>query len=364
MTSGQPSFSHLLAASELDAVLRRESPQDWLGQWPLLPYQSVAFAPSMIDYQHAYFRSAGWAMEDISLVLRHDGRPCGLWPLTLGQHESGARLSSAGASVQAPMFAAGLSPRTVKKVLTRAITFMQALAAQHGIYHVDVAQDANPGVGHQGASEWHQLLMATGAEPVIRHDLYADLSPPLADIRASFRKSFRPLINVGLRNWGVSVLDHKLADADTWAEFKQLHLDVAGRSTRGDDTWQHQFEAIAAGDAFLVALRDPQTHRLVGAGFFHCTRDEGLYAVGAYDRTLFDKPLGHVVQQRAIEVMKERGVRWYRIGERHFSQDKPPPNDKQVAIAAFKQGFASHMFCRFEFSMPAAKSRDTQEPAA
>jgi hypothetical protein len=104
---------------------------------------------------------------------------------------------------------------------------------------------------------------------------------------------------------------------------------------------------LGSGDAFLVGLRDPAAQRLVGAGFFQCTRDEGLYAVGAYDRALFDKPLGHAVQQRAIETMKARGLQWSRIGER-----QPAPTAKEVAIAAFKQGFASHQFCRHGFALP------------
>jgi hypothetical protein len=54
----------------------------------------------------------------------------------------------------------------------------------------------------------------------------------------------------------------------------------------------------------------------------------------------------------AIEALKALGVAWYRIGERHYVQDLPRPTDKQIAISAFKQGFASHVFCRHEFQWP------------
>jgi lipid II:glycine glycyltransferase (peptidoglycan interpeptide bridge formation enzyme) len=54
-------------------------------------------------------------------------------------------------------------------------------------------------------------------------------------------------------------------------------------------------------------------------------------------------PLGHVVQYRAIEEMKKRGIRWYRIGERVYQG-----TEKELHIADFKHGFASHVFPRFQ----------------
>lgn len=83
---------------------------------------------------------------------------------------------------------------------------------------------------------------------------------------------------------------------------------------------------------------------MVGGGLFSFTSDEGLYVVGAYDRSLFDKPLGHVVQYRAIEELKKRDVKWYKIGTRPYSSNAPTPTDKEISIAKFKQGFASHVF--------------------
>jgi FemAB family protein len=352
----QDALAAALAASQLDASLHSSDAADWCQVWQALPYQGVAADRAMLDYQHAYFRGAGWQLQDISLVLKTDGKPCGIWPLSLGgplqDGQCQARLSTAGAAVQAPLFVDGLSPRTVKKICTRALQFLQLLGDALGLPPPVIEQDANPAAAHAGASEWHQQLMAQGALPHLHHDLYADLRPELADIRASFRKSFRPLINAGLRNWQVFLMDGANASAPVWAEFKQLHLSVAGRSTRSDESWALQWAMVASDCAFVVGLRDPADTRLVGAGLFQCTRDEGLYAVGAYDRALFDKPLGHVVQQRAIETMKARGLRWYRIGQCHYRQDRPTPSDKMTAISAFKQGFASHHFLRLQFLTP------------
>ena len=85
---------------------------------------------------------------------------------------------------------------------------------------------------------------------------------------------------------------------------------------------------------------------MVGAGLFNFTRDEGLYAIGAYDREQFDKPLGHVVQYYAIEELKKRDVRWYKLGARPYPTHFPVPSAKEISIGEFKQGFASHLLPR------------------
>lgn len=354
-----------LAASGLDAMMRCDDPAAWDLVWRALPYQGVAYAATMIDYQHTYFRGAGWTLQDVSLVLCADGKPRGIWPLTLGGPADSPRLSSAGAPILAPALVAGLSPRLVKKICVRAIEFVRLICKTGGLADPVLEQGPEPGLATQGATEWHQQLMLLGAEVSVRHDLYADLCPALPDIRATVRKSFRPLINVGLRTWSHFVINHDNPNEAVWEEFRQLHHNVAGRITRSDQTWSAQFSMINAGQAFLVGLRDPANQRLIGGGFFQYTRDEGLYAVSAYDRSLFNKPLGHAVQQIAIETMKALGLRWYRIGERCYPRDQPKPTDKEVNISAFKQGFASHVFPRFEFVLPLTQtSLVNQEDAA
>jgi len=342
-------INQILAEQELDASLCVETPEGWLAVWQELVYQPVAASRSMIEYQKAYLEGAGQQVFDLSLVLRSDGRPVGLLPLSLNRTDSW-QLTTMGAPISAPMFVKDLSPRTEKRLCTGTLSVLKRLASDVGQQTLLIEQAPWPSE-LRACTEWHQQLMSVGANIQPRHDLFADLSPDLASIRSTFRKSYRPLINVALKTWQAAVMDADNADPNTWAEFKQLHKDVAGRSTRADSTWVHQLGMVQARNAFLVTLRDPSNQRLVGAGLFQFTADEGLYAVGAYDRALFDKPLGHAVQQRAIETLKALGVRWYQVGERHYSQSPHAPSAKEVAIGEFKQGFSSHLFCRYQFSL-------------
>jgi FemAB family protein len=156
--------------------------------------------------------------------------------------------------------------------------------------------------------------------------------------------------------WTVGVLDSE--NEGIWREFRALHLKVSGRVTRSDETWTMQLQDIGRQRAFLVWLRNG-SGEMVGAGLFNFTSGEGVYAIGAYDRSLFDKPLGHVVQYRAIDELKRRGVLWYKLGARFFRVENPAPTDKEISISEFKQGFSSHCFPHYRVTHKAFSDDNT-----
>jgi len=342
-------IQRLMEQSDLTAILRIEQPDKWQNAWANISMQPVAYAASMIDYQHAYMRDSGVSLVDISMVLLNDGKPCGVWPLTLTLGVS-SKLSSNINPILPPLYISNLSQRTVKKITSSALRFVENISkklTQSAIH----SQEASLPIGScHGLSEWHQRLLSNGAIVNVKHDLYVDLALEIDDIRARFRKSYRPLISVGHKTWSTELMDFGNVNECVWEEFKSLHHKVAGRITRGDKTWGLQYQMILRNEAMLICLRDTAPdHKMVGAGFFQYTRDEGLYAVGAYDRELFDKPIGHVVQQCAIERMKQLNLLWYQIGERFYPSDNPKPTEKELSISLFKQGFSSHVFPRFIF---------------
>ena len=211
-----------------------------------------------------------------------------------------------------------------------------AIAIKAGLNSWESSESFNQSLG---MSDWHIESMRRDATCQISHELYLDLRQDMVEIKKNIRKSYKSLITSGERMWTVGVLES--TDEVIWGKFKQLHLQVSGRATRCDDTWAIQHQDIDRRCAFLVWLKNA-SGEMVGGGLFNYTSTEGVYAVGAYDRTLFDKPSGHVVQYRAIEELKQPGVMWYKIGARPYSTDNPKPTDKEITIGEFKQGFSSH----------------------
>jgi FemAB family protein len=336
-------FQAALEAVDLKGSFRESGNAEWEATAERAAYLPVDYSIAMMDYQLCYWNGNAKPTSDLSLVLYHDNRPCALWPLSVSDEGEGAlRIgSNGGATLRPPLFVTELAAKTVKSITTKSLAALNRFCLDNGISVWDSAESFIDGAG---LSDWHDKTMQQGASATLCHELFIDLKRSIAEIKASFRKSYKALITSGGKLWNV----HLLTQADTaiWEEFRCLHLSVAGRSTRSLDSWDSQHEAIAVGGAFFVYLRDG-AGRMVGGGLFHVTRDECEYAVGAYDRSLFDKPLGHVIQYHAIEEMKRRNIRWCKLGPRFYPADVPHPTQKELSISDFKQGFASHIFPRF-----------------
>ena len=88
---------------------------------------------------------------------------------------------------------------------------------------------------------------------------------------------------------------------------------------------------------------------VVGGGYFTFSQHEVVYSIAAYDRSLFDKPLGHDVQARLIADMMSSSRGWYRLGKLFHENESLPPTEKELAITSFKSGFATNVMPEYCF---------------
>jgi len=354
MTTSLEAISEIINLYGHGFRFRRENQSLWEETLLKVPYIPFSYLYSRLDYQLASIQAQGGECSDISLILFNDLQPCGVWPLSYSIKDDKPSISTYGGPVLPPLFTQELSVKSQKKITKACLAIMNQICRQTGLSAWDSAESFS-GNNQHGLSQWHEQSMQSGASARIKHELFIDMSLDITSIRTHFRKSYKPLISSGMKMWKVDLMDRR--DDGVWDEFRQLHLSVSGRATRAPITWELQHAEIEAGKAFLVYLRDT-AGKMVGGGFFCMTRDEGIYAVAAYDRDLFDKPLGHVIQFRAIEELKARGVRWYKIGYRPYASDSPTPSDKEISIGEFKQGFASHIFPQYHLTHPISKQQE------
>ena len=325
----------------IKAKFRINEPNLWEYLLMDCSYQPISYSHQSIDFQLAYQKGHGGDWEDLSVIILWDNKPGALWPLSVSRKEGRIFISSHGQPILPPFFLNNINNKIQKQINKNCLDIVEILGIELGIDTFESNYSYN---GWNSMSNWHTQSMKRGATCYSLHELFIDLQLELNDIRSNFRSSYKSLINAGLKIWEVGVLD--LPDESIWEEFKKLHLAVSGRITRSDETWRLQLSNIAGGKALLIYLNDDKG-KMVGGGFFDFTRDEALYSVAAYDRSLFDKPLGHVVQYCAIEEFKKRGLKWYKIGIRPYPADLNSPTDKEISIGEFKEGFATHISPKF-----------------
>lgn len=341
------------ATHNLTLLPRYGNEAAWQEVWDSLTYHSIDQAPDMLEYQVAYFRDVGWKLEDASVIFFQEGRPCGIWPLHVGERAGTTTVSMAGTPLRLPMFGPHLAKTVMRRMFKSALHTLCNWAGGLPIENVSIRNHVPCSNTLARIDFVDRQLLSMGATTRLHHELHVDLRATMDQIRLGFRKSFRPLINANLHTWSTFIMDKRSADRATWQEFRELHFDSAGqRWTRNESTWDIQYEILQSGTGFLVGLRDLESGRLTGAGFFQNTRDEGVYAVAAYDRALFDKPLGHIVQFIAIKHMKALGLSNYRLGDRHYPGDYLKPTAKEVDISYFKEGFASGIYRAVTYILP------------
>ena len=125
-------------------------------------------------------------------------------------------------------------------------------------------------------------------------------------------------------------------------QFREFHIKISGRETRPLTTWKIQQKMVNDREAFCITLHG-NNKELVGTALFAISPLQVSYSVGVYDRSLFDLPVGHVIQLKAIEYMKELGVKRYFLGNRHHLFEKIQPTKKENSIGFFKEGFSNEI---------------------
>ena len=348
-------FFNRLSLNGIEFIPRYTNHEIWNEGFAELDYQPVEYTSAMLDYQNIYLSDSESKVADLSIIILSGGKVCGLWALTAVKTKDQPKLTSSGQPILAPLFLDSTTRKLKKRFCSNAINFLTTIS-EIGFQDSLITHQGPVGINRETVlTDWYRQGMEHEANVSVRHEMYIDLSLSLDEIRSHYRKSYKPFINKGIQEWKHDTLNSSNIDKEKWNQFKNLHAKVSGRVTRNDASWDSQYQMINSGTAFLVTLNDPNSNELVGGGFFQVTRDEGLYSVAAYDRKLFDKPLGHVVQQIAINHMKSLDLKWYKIGERQYFNNSFEVSKKEVDIGRFKEGFCTNMICKFELSLHKTK---------
>lgn len=342
--TGIDAFARLLtatsAAGPLSFELFDSSKHRWADPLARTFFQPVGYAPHHIGYQHAYFAEFSTDYTQLDCVVSQQGLALGVWPLASFKDHSGKnRLSSnvnGTSGVVPPLLPADMPEKLQKSGGRQWLSLLGQLAEAGQVEELTLRAPAVSGA----IPHWHRLLMEAGASLHGRHRAEVDLRIDETSYHSRLRKSYKALINMARKHWTVHIDD--VGNLSEFRRFEALHLDVAGRRTRSEESWNRQFGAIVAGEAFAVYLTDP-AGSLVGASLFNQSRDEAIYAIGAYDRKLFDKPLAHLSLYEAITHTRQRGLQRLILGERPYPGDLPAPTEKELQIGFFKEGFASSL---------------------
>jgi hypothetical protein len=156
-----------------------------------------------------------------------------------------------------------------------------------------------------------KFLLSSGHKAVPYYTQVIDLTPPIEQIRAGIRKSYKSLCNKG-----DTVVSKNIN------KFREIHLLHHG-NTRDIDTWSIQEKMMDSapeqGSAFVCTDVD-------NGCMMYYNKDTAYYASGAGENC-------HAVVWHAIDALKGLGIKRLEMGEQVFG------HSKEANISKFKRGF-------------------------
>lgn len=198
-------------------------------------------------------------------------------------------------------------------------------------------------------------LLSKGAKATPVFSKMIDLNKDELTLKSHLRKSYSSLVNWGLREMNIQILDYSNVTWEYINDFRELHIREAGRETRSEESWRRQFEMVQANEAFVVLGH--LNNELVSAGFFMYSDTICFYGVSASRRDLFEKPMFHSLMWSAILHSKKLGCCRFDVGEQLYPNhpfDKPP-SKKELAISEFKAGFGGKTTCQLLLTLDRTK---------
>jgi hypothetical protein len=231
-----------------------------------------------------------------------------------------------------------------RRLLRLVIQELQAIGSADD---VEVVAIANPGTSPT-LDPLGRACMTAGARAGVRLHACVDLSEPEASIRAQLRQSYRSLVNWGERSLVVEYCNSENPDRALFTSYEGLHERVAGRRTRGQESWDVMFDCVAHGQGEL-ALASLEGELVSGMLVFDGTTISN-YGSAAYVRERFEHPLAHWPLMNAILRSKARGRSWFDVGELAHRDDV---SEKEASIVFFKQGFTERIEARLAWELDA-----------
>jgi len=318
----------------LDIVSYADSPEEFLSSLSESGF-TKAPTPEQFELESQYRKSiAGDDFENVSFCIKKNNT---VEAIILSHYEND--------SLTYNCFGIDIIYRSYNKnILDLIFETLNNISLKFGFKNFTICDNA---VGNT-LSDIGQLAYNYGGRLINKFAVCIDLTQDLELIRRNVRKSYKSLINQGEREIDFQTINQDNPDKEKFDNFREFHKKIAGRTTRPIESWNAQFEMIKSGCAeLIIGTMDP--HGMVSSSFCIDHGDTTHYGVAVYDRSLFDKPLGHSNVYKSIVSAKERGQKTFNMGVIFQKQDV---SDKEYNIGMFKKGFCDKLSHLIEWEIP------------
>lgn len=329
-------INELLIKNNLNTLLRIKHKNKWLDFQSNLSYMPLDYDFFNISYHYEYYKGNNKNIYDISFIVLSNNKPIAVITLFCMKEESSYFFFSNNSSNILPPLFSDDCPSTIEKNISKSLVN----------FFLDIKKDYRIELKFcsiytkKKLINFYFLLFKYKKKTNFSYELFVNLDLNISEIKNSLRKSYKSLVVNKTNNLELKVLENN--DISIWNEFRNLHLEESGRKTRSDLSWELQFDRIKNNNAFLIYIN--YKNNFISGAYFPHTNFESYYGVGVYPKKFNIINLGHLIQFRAIEEMKKRRIKKYKVG---FIDEIR--SEKRKSIDDFQSGFANEFKEKFIF---------------
>ena len=166
-----------------------------------------------------------------------------------------------------------------------------------------------------------------------------DLKQSELELLSGLRRQFRSIVNTSSDSMDIIIYDKTNINNEILEDFRILHIEAAEKEMRTKSAWYMLKDIVLEDNGFIIC--GYKDSKMVSAGCFIYNTNSSYYLMSASKRSMFDKPLFHIIMWNAIIKSKALGCKQIQVGKKYYSNfpNENYPFSKEISISKFKNGF-------------------------
>ncbi len=302
--------------------------EEWNKALDVLPH-SFLYTKFGINYYKSYCNF----VDDLSFILKKDGKYMGLALIFLENIENNLSISANKGYIPSPLYIDEKS----EKIIFKEIDF---IAQTKNIKQIKFYMDDSLAIKNDFNLKYNILKKYDYFE-TNNLNLYIDLTLPEKELWTNLNKSYKSLINKYIKNTKNQflIMTKESASWEIFLKFYDLHCEIAKDRARKISLFEEQFKLLKNGLATLFYIKNEKDF-LSFSLFFHYDKSV-IYATSVSKKEENQEPYSHFLLWNANIFFKQQNFNHIIYGSpsgvTKFGGIDDINDEKQLAISFFKR---------------------------
>ncbi len=301
---------------------------------------SPFYTESYFSYQVEYCKSRNSYISHESSIFVHNDKPLCAYLFLVNKNEDGTFECNYGSEIPGLIF---IEDEIDKKILSEFIKQLSSLKQSFTNLKFTFPLSNKLNKGYEEIIKNFKFTHKTNWARAI------SLEKGENQLWVELRKSYKSVINKGIREQKILLVDHINFNKNILKEMQELHYKVSGRITRSNKTWELQFDSIKKDFGFVFCSLNNKN--LLAAVYFIKSSINAYYSVGIFTKEAKEKNYGHCLIWKAIQYCKLRGLKICELDMSINFNLEDNKDEKLRTISYFKSGFGGDIYPKYEISI-------------